>query len=175
MKTLTIRRGEEKDADAIQHVGCESYRDHFSHLWTPNGIQRFLDADFSEHVLRETLTTPSKHLWLVASESNQELVGYAKLNWSTPDPVFGLEGTELQKIYFSKSSAGKGYGTKLIEHILDCVTERSCGRIWLEVLKNNVNAQKFYGKVGFRAVSEIPFKTDMAEIGMVVMIRDTAA
>lgn len=46
------------------------------------------------------------------------------------------------------------------------------GFIWLDVLKTNSNAQRFYESFGFGALGEIPFSTDMAEIGMIVMCRD---
>jgi ribosomal protein S18 acetylase RimI-like enzyme len=175
METMQIRSAAVSDIAAIQRLCYESYRDHFAQLWTADGIQRFLDKDFATDVLRTTLTTPSKHLWLTAKEANEandRLVGYAKINWSVPDPIDGIEGAELQKIYFRKSAAGKGYGAALLERALDCVKERSCCRVWLEVLKVNVGAQKFYARMGFRIAGEIPFRTDLAEIGMVVMVRD---
>jgi GNAT superfamily N-acetyltransferase len=175
METMQIRSAAEGDIAAIQRLCYESYRDHFAHLWTADGIQRFLDKDFATDVLRATLTTPSRHLWLTANEadeSNDKLVGYAKINWSVPDPVDGIDGAELQKIYFLKSAAGKGYGAALLERVLDCVKERRCRRIWLEVLQVNVGAHKFYARMGFRIAGEIPFRTDLAEIGMVVMVRD---
>lgn len=171
---LTIRMANANDLGALQKIGCESYRDHFSHVWSPVGIQRFLDSDFSTDVLRSMLGNPSKYLWLLALDSDDKMVGYAKLNWSVPDPVFGVEGVELHKIYFLKSAAGKGYGAALLEHVFDCVKKRSGTRIWLDVLKSNTGAQKFYAGNGFREVGEIPFRTDLAEIGMVVMIRDLA-
>lgn len=172
LNRLKIRRGGESDREALREMGCESYRQHFSQLWSPVGIREFLDADFSDNALRLTLGAPSRHLWLLASDPSDEMVGYAKLNWSVADPVFGLEGTELQKIYFVKSAAGKGYGSALIERIFDCVRKRSGKRIWLDVLKNNTSAQDFYKKKGFKVAGEMPFKTDLTEIGMVVMTCD---
>ncbi len=171
---LTIRTASANDLDAVRRMGCESYRDHFSHVWSPAGIQSFLDSDFSTDVLRSMLGNPSKYLWLLASDSDDKMVGYAKLNWSAPDPVCGVEGVELHKIYFLKSAAGKGYGAALLEHVFECVKKRSCTRIWLDVLKSNTGAQRFYAGKGFRVVGEIPFRTDLAEIGMVVMTRDFA-
>lgn len=187
MEMMKIKNATESDIAALQRLCCESYRDHFAHLWTREGIQRFLDKDFATDVLRTTLATPARHLWLTVSEgdaghgvnevnepnaANDQIVGYAKLNWSVPDPVAGIDGAELQKIYFLKSAAGKGYGVALLERILACIRERSCRRVWLEVLKANVGAQKFYARMGFRIAGEIPFRTDLAEIGMVVMVRD---
>ncbi|WP_375373155.1 hypothetical protein [Pseudomonas hygromyciniae] len=42
----------------------------------------------------------------------------------------------------------------------------------MDVLKTNSNAQRFYERFGFRALGEIPFSTDIAQIGMVVMGHD---
>lgn len=41
--------------------------------------------------------------------------------------------------------------------------------MWLDVLKTNSNARRFYEAYGFQEIGEIPFNTDLAEIGMVVM------
>lgn len=171
MKSLQIRAAQLGDIEVVRNLGYESYLEHFSHLWTPQGIRRFLEADFSEPALRETLAAPARHLWLLAGEPERKPAGFARINWSMPDPVSGIEGAELQKIYFCKSAAGKGYGGALMQHIVECVRARACTRIWLDVLKTNVNAQRFYEKAGFRAIGELPFKTDMAEIGMIVMAK----
>ncbi|WP_410021992.1 MULTISPECIES: hypothetical protein [unclassified Pseudomonas] len=43
--------------------------------------------------------------------------------------------------------------------------------LWLEVLKTNIGAQRFYTANGFQSLAELPFRTDIAEIQMVVMAR----
>jgi ribosomal protein S18 acetylase RimI-like enzyme len=40
------------------------------------------------------------------------------------------------------------------------------------VLKSNAGARAFYERQGFNVVGEIPFATDLEEIGMWVMARD---
>jgi len=37
------------------------------------------------------------------------------------------------------------------------------------VIKFNAKARRFYARFGFQEIGEIPFKADLAEIGMVVM------
>ena len=173
-ETLSIRSADASDIDALREIGCVTYRDHFSHVWSEAGIQRFVDADFSLEAIRATLDASSKHLWMISSDMEGDAVGYAKLNWGTPDPILGLEGAELQKIYFRKSATGKGYGAAMLDHVFDLVRQRSNRRIWLDVLKINVGAQRFYEQAGFAKLGEMPFKTDLAEVGMVVMACDMA-
>lgn len=171
-ETLTIRSAGTNDIDELREIGCATCRDHFSHVWSEAGIQRFVDADFSLEAIRATLDASSKHLWMIATDGDGKVAGYAKINWGMRDPILGLDGAELQKIYFRKSVTGKGYGAAMLDHVFDLVHQRSSRRIWLDVLKINVGAQRFYERAGFARLGEIPFKTDRVEVGMVVMARD---
>lgn len=173
-ETLSIRSADANDIDVLRQIGCATYRDHFSHVWSETGIQRFVDADFSLEAIHATLSESSKHLWMIASDAEGKVVGYAKINWGTRDPILGLEGAELQKIYFRKSVTGKGYGAAMLDRVFDRVRQQLNRRIWLDVLKINVGAQRFYEQAGFVRLGEMPFKTDLAEVGMVVMARDVA-
>lgn len=166
---LSIREATKADIDTLRDVGCETYREHFSTLWSPPGMQTFLDQDFSSSVLGRSVELPKSHLWLIASDESARVVGFSKVNWSVPAPLTGELGAELQKIYFLKSAAGMGYGKQLLQFIRDEAAQRRESLLWLDVLKTNVDAQRFYAAFGFRQIGEIPFSTDLAEIGMVVM------
>ena len=171
----TIRPAEPGDLATLQRVGEASYRDHFSGLWTPAGLDAFLAADFSAVALRATLATPEQHLWLLVFDELDRPVGYAKINWGTCDPISGLAGAELQKIYFLGACVGKGYGRALWARVVACIHARSWTRIWLDVLKSNSTARRFYERNGLRTLGELPFCTDRVEVGMVVMARDLEA
>lgn len=172
--TLDIRCAQANDIDVLREIGVATYRDHFAQVWSETGIRRFVDTDFSTEAIRKTLADSAKHLWLIARDSDGTVVGYAKLNWQTRDPILGREGAELQKIYFRKSETGKGYGAELLDHVFALVRRRSNRRIWLDVLKINKGAQRFYEQAGFARLGEMAFKTDLVEVGMLVMARDPA-
>lgn len=166
---LTIRQATQADLDALREVGCETYRQHFSAIWSPVGLQAFLDQDFSTSALSRSLAQPDQHAWFIAADDSGHVVGFAKVNRSTPAPVTGEPGAELQKIYFLTSAAGRGYGKQLLQFIRQWALQRGERLLWLDVLKSNANARRFYAASGFQQVAEIPFSTDLAEIGMVVM------
>ena len=44
--------------------------------------------------------------------------------------------------------------------------------LWLDVLKSNSGARRFYESAGLRQVDEVPFSTDLEQIGMWVMACD---
>lgn len=166
---INIREATKADLDVLREIGCETYREHFSAIWSLAGIQGFLNQDFSPSALGKSLESPASHLWLIASDESGRVVGFSKVNWSTPAPLTGEVGVELQKIYFLKSEAGRGYGNQLLRFICNRAIERAERLLWLDVLKTNSNARRFYEGFGFQEIGEIPFKTDLVEIGMVVM------
>jgi len=168
---ITIREATIEDLQALQDIGIATYKDHFSDIWTAEGIENFLSEDFSVSELQKSIGSPINHCWFIALNEEDQAVGFSKVNWSKPIPMSDQVGAELQKIYFLKSQAGKGHGKQLLQFIHDSAQNRNEGFIWLDVLKSNSNAQRFYESFGFRALGEIPFSTDIAEIGMVVMCR----
>lgn len=167
---INIREATKADLDALRQIGCETYREHFSAIWSLAGMQSFLNQDFSPSSLGRSLESPTNHLWLIASDDSGRVVGFSKVNWSTPAPLTGEVGAELQKIYLLKSEAGRGYGSQLLRFICNRAAEHGERLLWLDVLKINSNAQRFYEGFGFQEIGEIPFKTDVADIGMVVMV-----
>ncbi|MGO4798144.1 N-acetyltransferase family protein [Pseudomonas sp. W22_MBD1_FP4] len=166
---INIRAATEADLDSLRALGCETYQQHFSTLWSPDGMRDFLDKDFSRDALSRSLDLPKRQSWLIASDERGTPIGFSKVNWSTPTPITGELGAELQKIYFLKTAAGLGYGKQLLQFICDQAVQRGEHLLWLDVLKSNSNARRFYEAFGFRQIGEIPFDTDLAEVGMVVM------
>jgi ribosomal protein S18 acetylase RimI-like enzyme len=172
-KNIRIRVASVGDLPAVQAIGRETYLEHFASIWSEGRLQQFLHRDFSGPALQQSLSSPD-HTWLIAQEADDSVVGYAKLNWDRPDPVSGRIGTELQKIYFRAHATGNGYGGTLLEFIAGMAAKRS-GMLWLGVIRTNTGAQRFYASRGFHALGEVPFDTDLFEIGMVVMARPLAA
>lgn len=167
--SLKIRAASIADLSSIQALGRETYLEHFPSIWSEGYLQQFLRQDFSTQSLRHSLSSPD-HTWLVAQDASESFVGYAKLNWDQPEPISNRIGTELQKIYFRSHATGNGYGGTLLEFIADMAAGRS-EMLWLGVLKSNMGAKRFYASRGFQALGEIPFNTDLLEIGMLVMAR----
>ncbi|MDX9668010.1 N-acetyltransferase [Pseudomonas sp. P5_152] len=166
---ITIREATREDIHVLRNLGIETYREHFSDLWTAAGMQHFLNEDFSICELEKSIEASTHHNWLLVFDEEGRAIGFSKVNWSRAIPVSGEIGAELQKIYFLKSQAGKGYGKQLLQFIQQSAKTRKESALWLDVLKSNSHAQRFYESCGFQALGEIPFRTDKADIGMVVM------
>ncbi|WP_219725490.1 GNAT family N-acetyltransferase [Vibrio diazotrophicus] len=165
---FNIREATLKDASAISVLGRNTYREHFADIW--HDIDSFLNADFSNDAIKSCINSPSSHRYLLALRNNT-LIGFAKLNINSELNGMGKPCIELQKIYLKKDSVGNNLGSGLIERVMELASELDSKYAWLDVLKNNVQAQKFYQRHQFRIVDEIPYKTDRYEIGMFVMVK----
>lgn len=166
---IRIKEATINDIPLLRDIGIQTYTEHFSTIWSPAGMQTFLDKDFAIQALRQTLESPDRHGWFLAFDEHDSAVGFAKVNWAKAMPGSDETGAELQKIYFVQSQAGKGYGKHLLQFIWQLAQNRQERLLWLEVLKTNISAQRFYERRGFEVRAEIPFSTDIAAIPMVLM------
>lgn len=163
-----IRVAEPADAEVLRDLAFRTYRDHFAHVWTPQGMVDFLERDFSLDALAVTLARPEVIQYGLVFDAGRA-VGFWKVNWSSPDPAENEHGAELQKIYFLGSEAGKGHGAAAMEYILAQAGARGEPTTWLQVFDTNVGARRFYRRFGFSEVGATRATTDCGEYGMRVM------
>jgi ribosomal-protein-alanine N-acetyltransferase len=76
----------------------------------------------------------------------KELIGYI---------IIGVAGPEasLLKLAIRPSCQRKGYGSLLLNHVMDKLRGMSVEKIFLEVRDSNKAAQSLYAKAGFEPVS----------------------
>jgi ribosomal protein S18 acetylase RimI-like enzyme len=61
---------------------------------------------------------------------------------------------QLQKIYVLREFVGEGVGKPLIDAALKDAASRRVDTVWLDVLKENDRAIRFYARRGFRMLGE---------------------
>lgn len=166
-----IRYAVPGDEDEIVELGTNAYEVSFGELWSPRGLAGFLARQFSVEQVRAELLDGDAVRYVVA-EREDELVGFAK---ALPDrPVTGLEGERgllLQQLYLRPKVIGQGIGSVLLDAaggIAEAIGEE---RVWLDVLRSNTGAIRLYERHGFVRRLELPWATDLREIGMWVMTR----
>lgn len=155
-------------AHALQEIGSTTYRQHFQELWTEQGLQNFLNQDFNLGKLALSLRDPEQ-IWLLVENQNAQIIGYAKLNLNRYEPHLKITGAELQKIYFTENAVGKNFASQLMQYIISIAEQYQQTSIFLEVLKSNHRAKKFYQNFAFIEKSNIEFHTDLYDIGMDIM------
>ncbi|WP_137937895.1 GNAT family N-acetyltransferase [Chitinivorax sp. B] len=168
---MSIRRATIDDLATLQALGEQTYREHFQELWTEPWLNRFLEQDFSDQALRHSLQDNPCTTWLLTLDEDDLPCGFAKVNWQATAPIPTIASIELQKIYLTRHRVGTGMGRRLLGAVIDLARVNGHHSIWLEVLKTNTKAQQFYTSMGFEYVGEIPYATDLYEIGMRVLVK----
>jgi ribosomal protein S18 acetylase RimI-like enzyme len=158
------------ELDALVALSRETYRAHYGALWSPEGLVRHLARRFDPDAVRADLLSPAVQ-YLVARDG-QALAGYAKIIPGRPLPGQDETGTQLERLYLDAARTGEGLGTALLDAARRYAELRGASRcMWLDVLKTSRNARRFYERHGFVTVGELPFATDLGEIGFWTMRR----
>jgi diamine N-acetyltransferase len=166
-----IRYATPGDEEEIVELGTSAYAAYFGELWSPEGLARFLAGQFSLEQVRAELAEGDATRYVVAQRGGQ-LLGLAKLLRDRPvTAVEGERGLWLQKLYLRPTATGKGLGSVLLEAVAGIAGVLGEPRIWLDVLRSNAGALRLYERHGFERRVEIPWATDLREIGMWVMTR----
>ena len=119
---LQFRKMQIEDLSSVMENEIDSY----SHPW-PQGI--LADCIESGH-----------ECWLAIL--SDVIVGHSILSVAAGE-------SHLQNICIIPSRQGKGYGRKLVEHMLSLAISRGAERIFLEVRTSNVTTYKLYESLGF--------------------------
>lgn len=101
----------------------------------------------TESIVFESLFGKEKSAEVVIGEFENKPVGYAIFfhNFST---FLGRKGLYLEDLFVRPEYRGKGFGKKLLLHLVKIAKERNCGRMEWSVLNWNTPAIEFYQSLG---------------------------
>lgn len=117
-------------------------------------IRELAEFEHLSHLVRVTPEQLAQHLFgprpaaeAVLAEIDGRAVGFALFftNFST---FLGQPGLYLEDLYVQPAQRGRGLGRALLSHLGALAVERGCGRFEWSVLDWNVDAQRFYEKMG---------------------------
>jgi GNAT superfamily N-acetyltransferase len=106
----------------------------------------------TEKVLMESLFGEKKSAEVVIGELEGKPVGYAIFfhNFST---FLGKKGLYLEDLFVKPEYRGKGFGKKLLLHLVKIAKDRKCGRMEWSVLDWNKPAIEFYESLGAKPMN----------------------
>lgn len=106
--------------------------------------EKFLHETIGEDILTESIELP--HMYFFVMELDQKVIGYI-------GSYILYEEAELLNFVIDEEHQHKGYGQKLLNHILEIAKEKEVLHITLEVRVDNTKAINFYQKNNFKTVS----------------------
>jgi len=134
---FAIRAAEPRDlADIVRLIGRLAEFEHLEHLMqaTPEKLAPHL---FGPRPAAEALVV----------DSGEQVVGFALFftNFST---FLAKPGLYLEDLFVEPELRGRGIGQALLTRLAELAAERGCGRFEWSVLDWNVNAIRFYERMG---------------------------
>lgn len=168
-----IRRADDRDATTIALVGRITFTETFGHLFRDHAcdLRVYLDATFDVAKVVVSLNKPENAYWLALKGGLP--VGYAKLKHpSSPPGCAAQEGAQLQKIYVLREFLGARIGGGLLAPLMKTAAARS-SFVWLDVLRENDRAIRFYQRQGFASIGEDTYTIGAHRFLFALMARST--
>lgn len=170
---MKIIKAKQEQIENIIQIGIKSYKEHFSEIWTAKGIDEYLSLQFDFQKISNEMNSDNTKYFVSYFENR--VVGIVKINLKKQIPNSSVErGIELEKIYLLSQFAGKGFGTTMLDFTIKYAKDNGENVIWLDVLKTNLKAIKFYERYGFKIIDQLDFATDKIKTDMWVMKCDLA-
>ncbi|MFB6456792.1 GNAT family N-acetyltransferase [Chitinophaga sp. Hz27] len=157
---MELRKARPQDLHALQQICHQAYTANFHAHWTANGLELYLEKEFSETRLIGDLQNKWIDYFFIVHDSN--IAGFMKVNrWSNLPGQPPEAGCELEKIYVLPQFKGYGLGSFALAHLIADTRESGKQILFLCVIDTNESAIAVYEKSGFKFHSktklEAPF------------------
>lgn len=124
----TIRQARLFDVPALSRIERDSF-----------------DSPWSAEEITKDVTSKDGGTYVAVIESAGETAGYAEMRTVAGE-------AQIYNIVIDRAFRGRGFGEKLLRHLIDKAKELGCRLMTLEVRGSNEAAMELYRKLGFREV-----------------------
>lgn len=136
-----------EDQPELYQLMDEIYRASYSSFWYDRG-DWYVELIYNPVTLGKELGRTYSHYFFV--EVAGAKIGILKYNFPfSPREIDIPEAMKLHRLYLHPGFHGKGVAKLLFDHCEKVSREHKLKTIWLEVMKGQPQAKRFYEKMGF--------------------------
>jgi diamine N-acetyltransferase len=148
---LSLASALEGDAEALSGLAKRTFTETFGHLYSAENLNQHLEKTCSADFFRNAM----KQDHIIMAHNGNEIIGYAKFG-SLGLPVENPQRTasEIHRLYVIQPYQGRQIGAALMDMVMQHEIIRTSHAVYLGVWENNIKAQRFYSRYGFRPVGE---------------------
>ena len=144
------------DASAISLLAQATFAETFEHLYDPKDLQTFLEAKHSVGFYEAVMARPDCQIW--GLKSGDKLFGYCMVtDNSLPCDPPRPDALELSRLYLSSEMRGQGWGSRLIDKVIEYARGKGYPEIVLSVFSENHGGIRLYTRHGFQKIGEYDF------------------
>lgn len=137
-----VRPGDEK---SLAFVQTESWKAAFVNILSSNILERYTDLNKSQEMYRSLIERNIGNGYILEIDGNAHCIAW----WDKARDDDFSSYAELICIHSLKDKWGQGYGKKMMDRLLDDISNQGYERVMLWVFSENLRARKFYKSFGF--------------------------
>lgn len=145
MAELVLRPAVMSDAPILAYIQTQAWNAAFGDILTSEVLTQATNLDESENMYRYVLDQRLAHVSLQCVDGIPQGI----TAWSENRDNLGADTAELICIHSLPQFWGQGYGSHMIQHVLEEAKSAGYERLVLWVFENNERARHFYEKHGF--------------------------
>lgn len=152
---LIIRTATMADASTLSEMAQLAYRQHFSFVWDPPLLEKFLEQENSISFFQKLLLDPNCTIFI--AHKNQKNLGYLILLIDRSLSPLEPGGAQIKRIYLLKEAVNQGIGKQLMQQAMHFIQSKAKAYIWLDVMQISDQSIAFYQRLGFQIIQESRF------------------
>lgn len=147
---VVIRHAVPGDETALAEIQAEAWEAAFSGILPDEKLKSHLDKQRIAQMYHYVLNETSAHGSLLLIDSQPHCMAF----WDSYRGENHPDWAELICIHSRKGNWGRGYGSMMMEHILQEIKSAGFKQVGLWVFEQNIRARRFYEKHGFILTQE---------------------
>lgn len=142
---VTIRKAKNGDKKILAYIQTESWKSAFADIISADEMLKYTNIVKAEEMYTNVLKSGYAEISILEIEGKPHCIAA----WSKArNPGFS-DSAEIICIHSLCDNWGKGYGSKMMNHILEEIKNSGYGNVLLWVFEKNNRARCFYEKHGF--------------------------
>ena len=160
MQTYTIDRVKVGDEEVLAYIMTESWKAGFKDILSADILQRFTQMDKTIEMYRRLVAQNIGNGYLLKVEGEPHCIAWWDATRENDMPGYA----ELICIHSLEKQWGKGYGSKMMDAVLNDIANAGYTKVMLWVYKDNVRARRFYEAHGFVNNGKLKMTEEATEI-----------
>ncbi|MGL5711537.1 MAG: GNAT family N-acetyltransferase [Paraclostridium sp.] len=159
-EVTNICKVKDGDASVLAYIQTESWKSAFINILSKEDLAKYTNIDRATDMYENLLNKNIGNGFILSIDDKPHCIAY----WDKAREEQMEEYAEIICIHSLSENWGKGYGTKMMEHILSEIKGAGFNNVMLWVFKDNKRACNFYESNGFISTNKYKKFRDVVEI-----------
>ncbi len=157
---ITIRKAKLGDEKILGFIQTESWKTSFADIISANDLIKYTDVNKALEMYLNILKSNYSEISILEIDGEAHCIaGWSKAR----NPLFS-DCAEIICIHSLSENRGKGYGSMMMNHIINEIKNSGYNSVLLWVFEKNTRARTFYEKYGFELTDNTQISYDAVEV-----------